>query len=865
MDQRRTGGLPGTNGYSAEWSAEVDMYDQYGPGFVGSYLDLVSGRVATAGPRLEDLHGITVKDKQLLAIWRGVWSTFVGPYSTGSELVERMARLRAKRGECYVLELPDGKFAIAHPSEIDWGRTGFARWLDPVVEHYIFVSVDDGKVWRSWTQLDHDPRHATSDLERSIPHIREYINVKLRQDADVTSPLVRNKLLRFGPDTELYESDDEADPLNGMPDAYIDYINIAKRSDGKRYHDARKGVDNVPFPFVGEDLEVIDMARTTDPYTSDLEEKAVNAFARAVRVPIQYIHAGPGTAKFANEAYIADALIEDAIIPLGNPIFADLWRIVMKKRMAIAMVGVTGIAFEEAWTQLSRLTITTNDDAIRPTTNKVEDVINGYQAGGATRRDVSDALNTTPIDIPPGVSEYEFWQIARTTRQTTAPVKNPVTPDEMARAQAELDAPASPDTPALAAAASPLPLPPPRAAEGDDEDPVAAALSDGHEYPREFVPVTQPREGFSVMQTLEQQPAVRALLVSARETVTHDAAQEILRKSSGNTARIDAQMLPLPPPSAHMLVPVRSPAYTALLAGLCDIGVDEHEAAQLVLRERDRALRSVIRPAHRIAAAATAITSASAADSRTAIVASANEVDTRLFAVLAALSNASADAMIDEAAKNLARIAPAGSDLKKRLAAAVTSTDKLAVVTDNDIVTHGLSPEKLLPDDGAALDRLMTSAYDAIEREGAVFAAVFASAVALTPNPGASFIPNSVQSSATLGAGVLRNMRYRIGSGGKIANADVAAPTAAIRQTLAVAGGAQDGGPAQSLEGFAVSSQTSRHFPMTFEWRHGYYGTPRDAFPEHRALDGTVADDRGSFDGYYPGDHHSCTCAVLAR
>ena len=856
-----SGSVINGRGEAFDWSSEVDMYDRHGPGFVGSYLDLVSGRVASAGPRLQDLHGIGVHDKQILAIWRGVWSTFLGPYSSGPELVERMARLRAKKGECYVIELASGKFAVAHPNELDWSRAGFVRWLDPVTEIYEHVSIDDGRVWRSWTMLDMDPRYATSDLERALPHIREYINVKLRQDADVTSPLVRNKLIRFGQDTELYESDDEADPLNGMPDAFVDYINLAKRQDSQRYHHKRRGVDNVPFPVVGDDLEIIDMARTSDPYTSELEEKAVNAFARAVRVPIQYIHAGPGTAKFANEGYIAEALIEDAIIPLGNPIYADLWRIVMKKRMAFAMVGVMAISFEEAWTQLGRMTIVTNDDVIRPSTNKIEDVINGYQSGAATRLDVADALSTTPIDIPPGVSEYEFWQIARTTRQTTAPVKNPVTPEELERAQATIDGPATkellpgpPDAVTSAPAQAPAPA--------RDTDPVAEALADGEIYEREYplaLPVAAAPTNLTPIQALERDSAVRQMLVTAREAVTHAAAQQIMRTA----VRSSASTLPLPPPSAQLLVPTDSPAYWELRRSLEGAGIAQDEVLQLMRRERARALRSVPRPAHRIAAAAAAIAASPAAESRKAIVASANATDSQLAAVLAALANSAADALIDEAAKNLSRIAPAASDLKTRLAAASTSTEKLAVVTENDIIRYGLSPELLLPEDSPALERLMLNAHDAIEREGGAFAAVFAAAVALTPNPAARFQVNAVRGSAVLGAGVLRNVRFRIGSGGRVANADVAAPFAAIRNAMAVAGGAQDGVSAQDLEGFAVSAQTVRHFPMTFEWRHGFYGTPKDAFPEHRALDGITADARGSFNGYFPGDHHNCTCAVL--
>lgn len=744
-------------GYSFQWSSEVDMYDRHGPGFVGSYLDLVSGRVAAAGPRLEDLHGIVVHDKQLKAIWRGVWSTFIGPYSSGPELVERMARLRAKKGECFILELDSGKFVVAHPAEVDWSKPGLARWLDPVTEQFEYVSIDDGKVWRSWTQLDSDPRTATSDLERALPHIREYINVKLRQDADVTSPLVRNKLIRFGPDTELYESDDEADPLNGMPDAFVDYINLAKRTDCQLYHQKRKGVDNVPFPVIGDDLEVIDMARTSDPYTSDLEEKAVNAFARAVRVPIQYIHAGPGTAKFANEGYIAEALIEDAIIPLGNPVFADLWRVVMRKRMAIAMVGVMAITFEEAWTRLGRLTIVVNDDVIRPNTNKVADVIEGYQAGAATRSDVADILNTQPIDIPPGVSEYDFWQIARTTRQTTAPVTVPRTPEEIAEAARKK-----------------------AAAEGK---PVAEAVKE--------VPVERPLAT----------NAARVVAAAAETKIKAITAAAAEATSAG-------AVLPLPPRT---------------------------------------------------------ITAAPGDEIRQAIVSAANETDTRLFAVLAALADSAADSMIDEAAKNLSRIAPANSDLKKRLAAAPTSTEKLAVVTENDIVTYGLSPETLLPDDSKAVSRLVDKAHDAIEREGSSFAAAFAAAVAVGSSPAAAFNPNPVRGSAVLGAGVLRNMRSRIGSGGQTANPDVGAPVYAIRNSMAVAAGAQESLPAQNLEGFAVSSQLTRHFPVAFEWRHAFYGKPKDAFPEHRELDGVVASARGDFNGYFPADHHNCTCAVLAR
>lgn len=401
------------------WQSEVEMYDEWGPGFVGSWLDLMADKVSDCGARLVPrASSIRPPDDQTLAAFNGVWSTWRGPYMSTKELLARHTRLWVKRGECFVLSLDSGRKVVAHHGELVWSENaGTVTWRDPVTEERHVIPLEtEGlltpRVWRSWKQKDADPREATSDLKRALPHIREYINVKLRQDSDTVSPLVRNKILLFGEGTETYVNpDDPNDPRNDMPQAFVDYIALASKREATPYHVPRRPQDSVPFPMVGDKIETVDIGRNSDPGSVDAEASAIAAFGRSVHTPAQYISTGPGIAKYDNEAHVAESFVSDAIKPTATAILADIWRIWAKPMLAFALAQMKNTDYAGELAFLDRYELAPDLDQIRPKISHTKDLIDGFKIGAVSLAEVTRALGVNGLLLPDEVKEYDIWRL----------------------------------------------------------------------------------------------------------------------------------------------------------------------------------------------------------------------------------------------------------------------------------------------------------------------------------------------------------------------------------------------------------------------------------------------------------------------
>lgn len=404
---------------SLAWQQEVEMYDEWGPGFVGSWLDLIADKVSDCGARLVPRAAtILPPNEQTTAAFNGVWSTWRGPYMSTKETLSRHCRLWTKRGECYVLTLDSGRKVIAHHDELLWReQENVVIWRDPVCERKEFIPLDsDGllspRVWRSWKQNDRDPREATSDLKRALPHIREYINVKLRQDSDTVSPLVRNKILLFGEGTETFlNPDNPNDPRNDMPQAFVDYLALASKREAMPYHMQRRPQDTIPFPMVGDKIETVDIGRNVDPNSSAQEAGAIAAFARAVHTPSQYIQTGPGVAKYNNEAFVVESFVDDAVKPIACAILADIWRIWAMPTLAFTLAKMRDTSFAAELAYLDRYELQPDLDVIRPKVRRAQDLIEGFKIGAVSLAEVNRVLGVDHMVLPDDVTEYDIWRL----------------------------------------------------------------------------------------------------------------------------------------------------------------------------------------------------------------------------------------------------------------------------------------------------------------------------------------------------------------------------------------------------------------------------------------------------------------------
>lgn len=733
------------------WQQEVDTYDEWGPGFVGSYLDLVAEKVARCDGQLVDSRTMMpISDVRVINIFNGVWSLWRGQYNNRYDLLKRHARLRVKHGECFVIRLPKGGgIAIAHKNELTWdARNGIVKYRDPVTELMVPVTIDNGgeipNVWRSWSPLDRDSRLVQTDMKRALVHVREYINVKLRQDTDTVSPLVRNKIIMFGEGTEQYKNpDDPNDPKNGLPDAFVDYLNLAAKREQQQYHTPRRPQDTIPFPMIGPDLHTVDLGRNSDPRSSLLEDSALYAFARSVRVPVQYIHSGPGVAKYDNEAYVLESLIQDAIEPTSYAILGDIWRVWARPLMVTAYSVMMQVSTGEAEYALRHYTIGPDSDRIRPKIDNIKNLEAAYRVGATTREAYAGAMDTIPLDLPDGMTEFEFWLLLN---KVPTGILN--------------QAPGMPEWFDTSA-------------------------------PAQFAQPAQPAP----------------LAVMPAPTVAAAAAAPII-------------------------------AAPALL-------------------DHKKTLRHVIDRA--------------------------NETDKKIVASLVAHAQSGYSRIIDDAARNLSRIAPSGSDLKKRLAAAATSHEKLAVLTAADVQRYDITPDKLIPDDAAShVESNVKRALDTALAAFVLFGLdehVFASDAKPTYDTQAGAV--------RLADGVLEYARYMIlgvdGATPRAPESDGNIPMYHVRDAMALAGGApvtstRWGGTdtaALVITGAAAGVQTREAITTVdssvasdvyFHWAHGFFHTPTHPNPEHLALNGTrarITEGKIHIDveGHFPGDTPGCTCA----
>lgn len=724
-------------------------------------MDLVADKVSRCDGQLVDARTMmAVTDVRMTNIFNGVWSLWRGQYNNRADLLKRHARLRVKHGECFVIRLPgSGGIAIAHKNELKWevGKN-LVYYRDPITERMIPVPIDTGdpipNVWRSWSPLDRDPRLVQADMKRALVHVREYINVKLRQDTDTVSPLVRNKIIMFGEGTEQYKNpDDPNDPKNGLPDAFVDYLNLAAKREQQQYHTVRRPQDTIPFPMIGPDLHTVDLGRNSDPRSSLLEDSALYAFARSVRVPVQYIHSGPGVAKYDNEAYVLESLIQDAVEPTAFAILGDIWRIWARPLMVVAYAKMSQVSVAEAEYAMRHYTMGPDADRIRPKIDNVKNLSEAYRVGAATREAYAGSMDTVALDLPHGMTEFEFWLLV-----------NKIPGGQLA--------PAAPGLPTW----------------------------------------------------------FDTTITNARATVS------------------------------------QTPALTQM-------------------------------PPHAIAAAATElqhvtplIAAPTLVDNKTTlrrVVSRANDTDKRLVTSLVAHAQSGYSRIIDDAARNLSRLAPSGSDLKKRLAAASTSQEKLAALTAEDVQRYEITPEKLIPDDAAA--HVASNAKRSLDTALAAFvlfgldAQIFAS----------DAVPEYAVTAGAdrLAEGVLNYARYMVlgddGATPRAPSPDGEIPLYHVRDALALTGGAQENDTTHGVQhrltsagppvitGAAGGLLTRNAIAAVddlgasdiyFHWAHGFYHSPITPNPEHVALDGSRAringgELRSDAGGQYPGDKPGCTCA----
>lgn len=420
---RRSLSRRGHSSYS--WQTEIATYARHGPGLVGNYLDFIGDGIEKAGVRFEtrDPDGQWTPldtNTQFEAVCRGVWQALANPRNTAEQTAARWGRLSVSAGEAWLIAIPsldNGNIEryIAHSDELSgWitashGGQGSVIWYNPwdgIKRRIVYPSPN---LVRLWNPVDNDPQLPQSELQRALPHIREFIDLRRRGSNDARSRLIANDIMSFGQGTEVYEATEDGDPYDGLPQAIVDYLELANAEFSTPYHQRPPVAESVPFPMLGEPPTKIVVGNDLDPSQQQHEDQVVGYIAHALRVPKKLLIEGVGSAKFSNEGYMGNSLIDEALDPVARRVLGDLYSAYFRPVLGKVLGHYEGRTIEGR-VGLHNLRIAPNLDLIRPKPDQKETVLQAWKEGLASRRAAESVLGFELLELPADVTDYEFWQ-----------------------------------------------------------------------------------------------------------------------------------------------------------------------------------------------------------------------------------------------------------------------------------------------------------------------------------------------------------------------------------------------------------------------------------------------------------------------
>lgn len=428
-----------------KWVREqVAMYDEYGP-LVGVYADGVSDDVGRLTPRISVRYvgqdWVTLNKRNEALFEAHEFAMQLGHkvlYEWGSESAElrrTMARLLTTQGEAWVFDVSkasskppwvmdnDEPFFVLAPlsmtegtktrDEITWDSgTGIKQtWKLPAED-----------LWHVYAPHPSNPLLPYTELQRALPHIREFISAKRRQQSDANSAAL-NGILRFPEGSAMVDA--EGNPVDPMDaddpkkeqylEAVFDYTEMAKTESKRQYHEPPPPGDFMPNPFVGDDSpEVVDISREIDPQAFILEAKSVENVARALRMPSKLLIEGPGNAKYDNEGLLYQAWLNGVVARYAQLTFNAWSKMWFWPRCLELLAGEmkppAGIKIPEGF----EMRVWFNLDELMPRQDNFENLVDAVRWGAIPPTHLADALGTDPMVAPDGVEDWDRWNIAIT-------------------------------------------------------------------------------------------------------------------------------------------------------------------------------------------------------------------------------------------------------------------------------------------------------------------------------------------------------------------------------------------------------------------------------------------------------------------
>ncbi len=389
-----------------KWQRQVIKYDREGPGILGYYLDTVS--------LLASLCPLTVEVKQKDGTWARsddpVLAVALAGYKSKlagqAELVAAHTRHREALGECWVIYSDDLGWVVQTIPNVTIAAGGDV--VDFTDSYGLKRRVPKDRVWKSWVPDPYEPWLPTSPVRRGLPELRRLNASTRNQTRSAESRLVTNGLIAFKPDASgtrpLRNAADGGPQRDGAERIVDDFITLSQEA----FHDDDAPSASVPFPYVGEPAVPVDLGRGIDSGAIQVEDKALEAFARAVNFPAQLLTLGPGAANHWNEWLLQESQHKMGLAPKMLPVCNDITEFYLRPMVARIRnrVGSWDIRPDAVRVGFDMSFLTKKPDLSGQ-------ALEAYRLGIISREEVNDQLGISkPLEIPVGLSEYEHWELA---------------------------------------------------------------------------------------------------------------------------------------------------------------------------------------------------------------------------------------------------------------------------------------------------------------------------------------------------------------------------------------------------------------------------------------------------------------------
>lgn len=391
------------------WESEVIDFDRNGPGLLGYYLDMVAlmgSMVPIVAQELNSDGKWERSDDPVLAVTAASWRGNL-PQITQAELMFKAVRLREAIGRCWHIADPNLGWCVVGKATPQNDQARSVSWTTM----YGTPRVTPGdRVYYSWVGDSYDDHMSTSPVRRALPDLRRIRAAIRSQTRSANSRLLTNGLLAF-PDENTSArplaspegEDGDITELTGVDKLVDDFVDLAKLG----FSDDDSAAANIPFPYIGPKAEFVELGGQIDPTTLEAERMGIAGFARSVNFPQKLIENGPGDANHWNEYLLKEEQVKMGLAPKVDPIVADVTAMHFRPVIAMLSRQLNGWSKDP-----KRCRLVADYDVLLERPVPASEMLSAWQAGLASRQAAADAYRITDkLDIPAGMSEFEFWQL----------------------------------------------------------------------------------------------------------------------------------------------------------------------------------------------------------------------------------------------------------------------------------------------------------------------------------------------------------------------------------------------------------------------------------------------------------------------